>query len=123
MTFDANGRLIEVCDGGVGRRTSPGNNTGDWFSINGDIQVTEFHSVAYDSNFNIIIGGTQDTGTPEQSAPGSATWNSVGRRRRRQGRGGRLGRGHFRALLQLPESGQLHPAHLQSRLRQRRSSA
>ena len=77
MTFDANGDLIEVDDGGVIRRTNPGNNTGDWFSINGDIQVTEFHSIAYDTNFNIIIGGTQDTGAPEQTAPGSATWNSL----------------------------------------------
>ena len=42
-----------------------------------NIQVTEFHSVAYDTNFNIIIGGTQDTGTPEQSAPGSTTWNTL----------------------------------------------
>jgi hypothetical protein len=77
MTFDANRNLIEVGDGGVVRRIRPGNNTGDWFSINGNIQVTEFHSIAYDSNFNIIIGGTQDTGTPEQSAPGSTTWDTL----------------------------------------------
>lgn len=77
MTFDASGNLIEVGDGGLVRRTSPRDNTGDWFSINGNIQVTEFHSIAYDSNFKIIIGGTQDTGTPEQSAPGSATWNTL----------------------------------------------
>lgn len=77
MAFDANGDLIEVNDGGVTRRTSPGDNTGDWFSINGDIQVTELHSIAYDSNFDILIGGTQDTGTPEQSAPGSAIWNTL----------------------------------------------
>ena len=77
MTFDAIRDLIEVGDGGVVRRTRPGNNTGDWFSMNGNIQVTEFHSIAYDSNFNIIIGGTQDTGTPEQSAPGSTTWNTL----------------------------------------------
>jgi PKD domain len=77
MTFDANGNLIEVADGGLVRRTNPGNNTGDWFSINGSIQVTEFHSVAYDHNFQIIIGGTQDTGSAEQTAPNSLTWNSL----------------------------------------------
>lgn len=77
MTFDANGKLIEVGDGGVVRRTSPDDNTGDWFSINANIQVTEFHSIAYDSNFNIMIGGAQDTGAPEQSAPGSTTWNTL----------------------------------------------
>lgn len=77
MTFDANGNLLEVSDGGIVRRTNPGNNTGDWTSINGNIQVTEAHSIAYDTNFNIIITGTQDTGTAEQSATGSATWNSL----------------------------------------------
>ncbi|HUE89781.1 MAG TPA: PKD domain-containing protein [Vicinamibacterales bacterium] len=77
MTFDANGNLIEVSDAGVLRRTNPGNNTGDWVSINGNIQVTEFHSAAYDTNFDIIIGGTQDTGTPEQTATGSLIWNSL----------------------------------------------
>ena len=77
MTFDANGNLIEVGDGGVVRRTNPGNNTGDWFSINNDIQVTEFHSIAYDSNFHIVIGGSQDNGTSEQTAPSSLIWNSL----------------------------------------------
>jgi hypothetical protein len=77
MTFDANGNLIEVGDGGITRRTNPSNNTGDWFSINGNLQVTEIHSVAYDSNFDIIVAGTQDTGTPEQSSPGSTTWNTL----------------------------------------------
>jgi hypothetical protein len=77
MTFDANGNLIEVQDGGINRRTNPGNNTGDWFSINGNIQVSELHSVAYDTNFDIIIGGTQDTGAVEQSGTGAITWNEV----------------------------------------------
>ncbi|NIR30257.1 MAG: RTX toxin [Gammaproteobacteria bacterium] len=77
MTFDVNGNLIEVGDGGVTRRTSPADNTGDWFSINGDIQVTELHSIAYDTNFDIIIGGTQDTGAIEQTGTGSTIWNSV----------------------------------------------
>lgn len=77
MTFDANGNLIEVGDGGITRRTSPANNTGDWSSINGNIQVTELHSAAYDTNFDIIIGGTQDTGAIEQTGTGSTTWNSV----------------------------------------------
>ncbi len=77
MTFDANGNLIEVDDGGVNRRTSPDDNTGDWFSINGDVQLAELHSVAYDTNFDILIGGTQDTGALEQTATGSTTWNSI----------------------------------------------
>jgi len=78
MVVDANGDLIEVDDGGIYRRTSPQNNTGDWFSINGDIQTTEFHDVAYDTNSNtILIGEAQDTGTPQQITTGSTTWSSV----------------------------------------------
>ncbi len=78
MTIDANGDLIEVNDGGIYRRTSPQNNTGNWFSINGDIQTTEFHDIAYDTNSNtILLGGAQDTGSPVQITTGSTTWRSV----------------------------------------------
>ena len=72
MDVAANGVLIEVSDGGIYRRTNPQNNTGDWFSMNGNIQTAEFHSVAWDARSHIVIGGAQDTGTPEQiltSAP------------------------------------------------------
>ncbi len=77
MTFDANGDIIEVDDGGIYRRTNPQNNSGDWFSINGDLQVTEIHDIAYDTVSNIIISGNQDTGTTQQTAEGSKTWDSV----------------------------------------------
>ena len=77
MVIDAGGDLIEVDEGGIYRRTSPRNNTGDWFSINGDIQTTEFHNVAYDTNSNIIIGGAQGVGTPQQITTGSTTWTIV----------------------------------------------
>jgi uncharacterized repeat protein (TIGR01451 family) len=78
MAVAANGDLIEVNDGGIYRRTSPQDNTGDWFSINGDIQTTEFHDIAYDTNSNtILIGGAQDTGTPQQITTASTTWRSV----------------------------------------------
>ncbi|MCC6766017.1 MAG: DUF11 domain-containing protein [Deltaproteobacteria bacterium] len=77
MRFDANGDIIEGDDGGIYRRTDPGLTTGDWASVIGDLQVTEFHDIAYDTNSNIIIGGAQDTGTPEQTATGSTTWRSV----------------------------------------------
>ena len=69
MTFDASGNLLEVDDGGIYRRTSPKDNTGDWFSMIGNLQVTEMHDVAYDSNSNIIIAGTQDVGTVMQLSP------------------------------------------------------
>ena len=77
MTFDALGNIIEVDDGGVYRRTNPRTNTGDWFSIAGNLHVTEMHDVAYDPISQIIISGNQDTGTTEQISPGSTTWDSV----------------------------------------------
>ncbi len=36
MVFDAGGNLVEVDDGGIYIRTSPTDNTGDWFSRNGN---------------------------------------------------------------------------------------
>ncbi len=77
MDVAANGMLIEVDDGGIYRRTTPQRNTGDWFSMNGDIQTTEFHNVAWDANSNIVIGGAQDTGTPEQLLASNTRWQSV----------------------------------------------
>ncbi|HFD39970.1 MAG TPA: hypothetical protein ENJ31_09045, partial [Anaerolineae bacterium] len=77
MVFDASGNLIEVDDGGIYRRTSPQNNTGDWVSVNGNIQVTEMHSAAYDHLSHTIISGNQDTGTTYQPAAGSFAWNSL----------------------------------------------
>ena len=77
MGFDANGDLIEVDDGGIYRRTSPLTNTGDWFSVIGDLKVTELHDAAWDAVSKIAIGGAQDTGTPEQRLAGNMRWRSV----------------------------------------------
>lgn len=77
MVWDANGELIEVDDGGVYRQTDPTSGSGDWFSLNGDIQVSEHHSCDWDSVSDIIICGDQDTGVPEQNSPGGTTWRSV----------------------------------------------
>ncbi|NEO37855.1 MAG: DUF4347 domain-containing protein [Moorea sp. SIOASIH] len=77
MTFNANGDIIEVDDGGIYRRTNPQDNTGDWFSLNSNLQVTEIHDIAYDTVSNIIISGNQDTGTTQQNNSDSVVWNSV----------------------------------------------
>jgi hypothetical protein len=77
MAVDINGDLLETDDGGIYRRRAPQTNTGDWFSMNGDLQTTEFHSVAWDANAHIMIGGAQDTGTPQQQVTSGATWSSV----------------------------------------------
>ena len=76
MVFDAAGSIIEADDGGLYRRTNPGG-TGDWFSINGNLRVTEIHDVAWDGVSNMIVSGNQDTGTSEQTSVGGATWTQV----------------------------------------------
>ena len=83
MAFDANGDLVETDDGGVYRRTTPLLNTGDWVSLNGDLEVTELHDVAWDSVSAIALGGAQDTGSPHQITSGSPRWLEI-----RQGDGG-----------------------------------
>jgi hypothetical protein len=69
--------LLDGCDGGIYRRTKAQNNQGDWFSINGSLQVTELHAIAYDSNADLVIGGAQDTGTPQQQTGANVRWQSV----------------------------------------------
>ena len=77
MVFDAIGNLIEVDDGGIYRRTTPSMNTGDWFSVIGNLQNAEQHDLAYDTLSNILISGNQDTGTTFQLAEDGTTWFSL----------------------------------------------
>ncbi|MEM1176733.1 MAG: RTX toxin [Acidobacteriota bacterium] len=77
MTFDAAGNLIETDDGGIYKRTSPQTSGGDWFSLIGDLQTTEYHGISYDSNANIVFGGAQDTGTTEQLVPDMPEFFSI----------------------------------------------
>jgi photosystem II stability/assembly factor-like uncharacterized protein len=77
MAMDASNELIEVDDGGVYRRTQPQSNLGDWFSLNGNLQVGEQHSLAYDSLSKVSLTGNQDTGTPVQLTEDGLTWESL----------------------------------------------
>ncbi|MFV0446509.1 MAG: hypothetical protein ACK5Q5_23295 [Planctomycetaceae bacterium] len=77
MTFDINGDLVEVDDGGIYRRTSPRDNNGDWFSISGNLAVAEVHDVAYDSLSNTIITGNQDNGTQVQPTANATLWGVI----------------------------------------------
>jgi hypothetical protein len=66
MAFDAAGNLLESDDGGVYKRVTPRTTTGAWSSLNGDMQVTEYHGLSYDSVSNLVTGGSQDNGTTQQ---------------------------------------------------------
>ncbi|HYR26986.1 MAG TPA: VWA domain-containing protein, partial [Thermoanaerobaculia bacterium] len=77
MVFDASGNLIETSDGGIYKRTTPKANTGDWFSLIGDIRVTELHDAAWDARSKIMIGGAQDNGAEEEVTSGAPAWRAV----------------------------------------------
>ena len=77
MMFDAAGRLLLVNDGGIFLRTSPRNNQGDWFSMSNNIQAFEEHSMAYDPNANVAMGGFQDNGAARELGPNRIEWVTV----------------------------------------------
>ncbi|MDA1053538.1 MAG: hypothetical protein O3C40_24070, partial [Planctomycetota bacterium] len=82
MTFDAAGQLVEVDDGGVYKRLDPRDDdknktNNDWISLNGDLQVTEIHSVAWDALSNTVISGNQDAGTSFQITSGNPVWTTA----------------------------------------------
>jgi len=74
MAFDASERLIQGDDGGVYARLSPANSAGDWISLNGNLQITEQHSLAYDRNARVAMSGNQDNGTMRQLSTGLSAW-------------------------------------------------
>jgi hypothetical protein len=77
LAVDANGDVLEGDDGGVYKRTIPGNDTGIWVSVIGTLVSTEFHGIGFDSNTDTVLGGTQDNGTPQQQVPDDPTWASI----------------------------------------------
>lgn len=73
MTFDADGKLIDVDDGGIYRRDNPSGN-GDWFSVNGDLQLTEMLDIAYNPVSKTIISANQDNNVTGQTSQNSPLW-------------------------------------------------
>jgi hypothetical protein len=70
MVF-SNGTLLDTNDGGIYRLVNPNGDSSPappraWAPLVGNMQTTEFYSVAYDSLNNIIFGGSQDNGTDRQ---------------------------------------------------------
>ncbi len=76
MAFDANGALLETDDGGIYRRTSPLDSTGVWLDVNGNLQVTEQHSGAFDATSQIAFSGNQDNGTTRQQQFANEIWQT-----------------------------------------------
>ncbi|HVA50216.1 MAG TPA: DUF4214 domain-containing protein [Pirellulales bacterium] len=80
MVFDtAQNTVLEADEGGIYKLHDPANanNARQWSVMNGNLQVAEFLSVAYDERAGVVVGGSQDVGAGTQSAPGSQTWNQL----------------------------------------------
>lgn len=86
FAFDSSGNLLEGDDGGIYKRnavTPPVANlkAGNWTSLNGNLDLASFVSVAQDRLNNVIVGGTPDIGFVQQnkstgsSATGNVNWS------------------------------------------------
>lgn len=74
LIFDAAGSLLESDDGGIYRRSAPRSDTGDWFSLAGNLTTIEMHSVSFDGFSEITFGGAQDNGSEVQNSTNSPEW-------------------------------------------------
>jgi hypothetical protein len=89
LVYDADGNILHANDGGMALLFDPDGNTlfpRLWLSINGDLAPTELYSVALDTvggtaTSLTVFGGTQDTGSTEQTATNDHTWDEVASQR------------------------------------------
>jgi photosystem II stability/assembly factor-like uncharacterized protein len=62
MAYGAGGVLWVACDGGVWKSYDNGNS---WVNLNEDLELTQFYTIdAHPWDTLLVIGGTQDNGTP-----------------------------------------------------------
>jgi len=71
IAFDQNNRLLLAQDGGIYALTSPTTGTGSWSSLNGNLQLREAYSVAYDAVSHRLVVAAQDNGVALQNTPGA----------------------------------------------------
>lgn len=82
LAFDAAGNLYEGNDGGLYRLGSPQTSTNGilpgggmaWTSLNAGLLISETHHGAYDRVTDTLLAGTQDQGSPSQTAKRSPVW-------------------------------------------------
>ena len=79
LVFQTSNTLIQSDDGGIYVIQNPLNAAANaWHSYSGSgstgLGNTEIHSVAWDSRFNVAVGGFQDNGTNVQNGTGSNVW-------------------------------------------------
>jgi photosystem II stability/assembly factor-like uncharacterized protein len=75
VAFDASGRVVAGCDGGVYRSANLG---GNWQSLNTGLGTVQFYAglSLHPTDEHFVLGGTQDNGT-NLRAGNSLVWTSV----------------------------------------------
>jgi hypothetical protein len=76
LAFDPSGNLLFASDGGAYRLNNPNDSSRQWSFISNGLADVEFIDVAYDPISKVILGGTQDNGTPIQVSPGAMAWDT-----------------------------------------------
>ena len=75
MVFVKGGDILRSDDGGVYELLNPYTPASrQWISLNGDLQISEIYSVAYDPTRQTYFAGLQDIGVAEQPTTGSVKW-------------------------------------------------
>lgn len=84
LAFAGDNLLLEADDGGIYSLPNPRHAAqSQWASLNGSssggqgLGSAEVHSVAFDSNSNILLAGTQDNGADEQQSTDGRAWTEV----------------------------------------------
>src|SRR5262249_20629074 len=78
LVFDDNGNLLYASDGGISRLSQPDNpSLRQWRFISLNLSDVEFHTIAYDPLSKVILGGTQDNGSPIQERSGKGLWDTL----------------------------------------------
>jgi hypothetical protein len=84
LAVTSGGRLVEGDDGGIYELNNPSAGSegdvstggGSWRSLNGNLQNSEMHSMAYDPVAAALFGGAQDTGVLMQLKMGERPWDT-----------------------------------------------
>jgi photosystem II stability/assembly factor-like uncharacterized protein len=75
IAWDAAGRIVAGCDGGVFRNPGSG---GTWFPLNNGLGAMQFYAglSTHPSDAERMVGGLQDNGSVRRTAPG-LSWGSI----------------------------------------------
>jgi len=78
LTYDqTNNFLVYTCDGGLFYLSSPQTSSGDWFSWNGDLGISDVISFAFDHRSEQILLATYLAGLQLQTANGSNSYQVI----------------------------------------------